>query len=205
MCHSLSGHPEVAGCSLLYKLCKGYPVKDTDIILKRAITEIRILTAQGKVLSHQCGEYSLHMLCNSIMKVLEALELMGAVRQLFISDYTAKFLFLGFSTSRSDRKFQGKCLKLGKHTITAFYNNRKYEALLSHPMTKAALSNLYTLISQNELCFKKTIQVQKKKKNNPKLIVNKAPKLIVNKHHHYGARATFILYKWVMYSLHTVT
>lgn len=62
-------------------------------MLTRAITEIKVVTAlhvgraaQGKVLSHQCGEYSLHVLFNSIMKVLEALELMGAVGQLFISD-----------------------------------------------------------------------------------------------------------------------
>lgn len=72
-------------------------------MLQRAITEIRVINAlrvgkaaQGKMLSHQCGESSLHMLFNSITNVLEALELMGAVGQLFISDWTAKFLFCGF-------------------------------------------------------------------------------------------------------------
>lgn len=77
-------------------------------MLQRAITEIKVVTAlhvgravQGKVLSHQCGESSLHVLFNSITNVLKALELMGAVGQLFISDWTAKFLFCVFFSSRS--------------------------------------------------------------------------------------------------------
>lgn len=62
-------------------------------MLQREITEIRAVTAlcvgraaQGKVLSHQCAESSLKVVFNSIMNVLEALELMGAVGQLFIPD-----------------------------------------------------------------------------------------------------------------------
>lgn len=46
-------------------------------------------------------------------------------------------------------------------------------------MTKAALSNLYTLTSQNELCFKKTIQVQKKPTQNS-LLIKPQNSLLIN-------------------------
>lgn len=72
-------------CSLLFKLCKENPVKDIDAMLRRAITEIKVVTAlhldraaQGKVLSHQCGEYSLHVLFNSLMNMLESLVAHGS-------------------------------------------------------------------------------------------------------------------------------
>lgn len=62
-------------------------------MLRQAITEDMVVTslragraAQGKLLSHQGGESSLNVLSNSTTNVLEALELMGAVEQLFISD-----------------------------------------------------------------------------------------------------------------------
>lgn len=68
-------------------------------MLRKAITEDEVVTslpagraAQGKVLSHQCRESSLHMLSKN---ALEALELMGAVGQLFMTEQqNSYFLFL---------------------------------------------------------------------------------------------------------------